>query len=84
MADNIKVGLLTHAGAHITAYVSTMKDSPLTGYTMKGERTGKLQTDDGVREPRGYTPFTGQSLMSKTLRSQTSAFSLPARPTAES
>lgn len=38
-------------------HLEPMKDQPLTWYTSVGPQKGKVQTWDGDKSPRGYTPF---------------------------
>jgi predicted dehydrogenase len=40
--------------------IEPMKDQPLTWYTTRGSQ---LRTSDGVKEPRGYTPFVRQAVI---------------------
>ena len=38
-------------------HLEPMKDEPLTWYSTKGEDAGQMQTWNGSKQPRGYTPF---------------------------
>lgn len=38
-------------------HLEPMKDKPLTWYSTKGEKPGQVQTWEGSKQPRGYTPF---------------------------
>ena len=38
-------------------HLESMKDKPLQWYSTQGERAGVVQTWDGSKTPRGYTPF---------------------------
>jgi len=44
-------------GSQGWVHVESMVDEPLHWYTTKGDLAGKVQTWDGSKSPRGYTPF---------------------------
>lgn len=43
-------------------HIEPMKDQPLSWYTTKGEHAGVVQTWEGAKEPRGYTPFVSEAI----------------------
>jgi UDP-N-acetyl-2-amino-2-deoxyglucuronate dehydrogenase len=43
-------------------HLESMTDTPLTWYSTKGERPGQVQTWEGSKEPRGYTPFVSAAV----------------------
>lgn len=43
-------------------HIEPMKDQPLTSYTTKGDRAGLVQTWEGSKEPRGYSPFVSRAV----------------------
>ena len=49
-------------GSNGWIHVEPMKDQPLSWSTTKGDKAGVIQTWDGSKEPRGYTPFVNQAV----------------------
>ncbi|HIM28780.1 MAG TPA: Gfo/Idh/MocA family oxidoreductase [Planctomycetes bacterium] len=43
-------------------HIEPMEERPLTWYSTKGEKAGAIQTWDGAKEPRGYTPFVHEAI----------------------
>ena len=43
-------------------HLESMKDKPLSWYSTKGDKAGEVQTWDGAKEPRGYTPFVSEAV----------------------
>jgi UDP-N-acetyl-2-amino-2-deoxyglucuronate dehydrogenase len=43
-------------------HIEPMKDRPLSWYTTKGDKAGVVQTWDGSKEPRGYSPFVREAI----------------------
>ncbi|QDU42018.1 putative oxidoreductase YcjS [Symmachiella dynata] len=43
-------------------HLESMKDEPLTWYTAKGAHAGEVQTWQGSKQPRGYTPFVDAAI----------------------
>ena len=44
-------------------HLEPMKDQPLTWYSTKGNAAGKVQTWEGSKQPRGYTPFVRAAVL---------------------
>jgi len=49
-------------GSHGWLLIESMKETPLTWYSRKGENSGKVQIWDGDKNPRGYTPFVSAAI----------------------